>query len=34
MKLLEELQRDGVLQSHTNTQRLTVWRLKSLASGR
>lgn len=34
MKLLEEMQKDGILASHTNTQRLTVWRLKSLATGR
>lgn len=34
VKLLEEMQRDGVIASHTNTQRLTIWRLKSLASGR
>lgn len=28
VKLLEELQRDGILVSHTNTARLTVWRIK------
>ena len=32
-KLLEEMQRDGILMSHTNTQRLTTWRLKGLPSG-
>lgn len=31
-KLLEELQRDGILLSHTNTERLTIWRLKGLSS--
>lgn len=30
VRLLEELQRDGVLLSHTSTQRLTVWRLKGV----
>lgn len=33
-KLLEEMQRDGLIASHTNTQRLTLWRLKSLSTGR
>lgn len=31
VKLLEEMQKDGVVQSHTNTDRLTIWRLKGLA---
>ncbi|MFN0062941.1 MAG: hypothetical protein ACKVPX_10545 [Myxococcaceae bacterium] len=30
VKLLEEMQRDGVLISHTNTERLTLWRLKGV----
>ncbi len=30
VRLLEEMQRDGVLLSHTSTQRLTVWRLKGV----
>lgn len=30
LKVLEEMQQDGVLTSHTNTQRLTVWRLKGV----
>ena len=30
VKLLEEMQRDNILTSHTNTQRLTLWRLKGL----
>lgn len=29
-KLLEEMQKDGILISHTNTQRLTLWRLKGV----
>ncbi|HYV46740.1 MAG TPA: hypothetical protein VFA20_17870 [Myxococcaceae bacterium] len=28
VKLLEELQRDGIVVSHTNTARLTLWRIK------
>ncbi|MFT3838547.1 MAG: hypothetical protein QM723_16335 [Myxococcaceae bacterium] len=28
MKLLEEMQKDNILSSHTNTDRLTIWRLK------
>ena len=28
VKLLEELQRDGIVISHTNTARLTLWRMK------
>lgn len=28
VKLLEELQRDGIVVSHTNTARLTIWRMK------
>jgi hypothetical protein len=28
VKLLEELQRDGIVISHTNTARLTLWRIK------
>ncbi|HLL54941.1 MAG TPA: hypothetical protein VK447_15405 [Myxococcaceae bacterium] len=27
-RLLEELQKDGIVLSHTNTSRLTVWRIK------
>ncbi|MBI3181511.1 MAG: hypothetical protein HYZ28_05155 [Myxococcales bacterium] len=30
VKLLEELQHDGVLVCHTNTQRLTVWQIKGV----
>lgn len=30
VKLLEEMQREGVVTSHTNTQRLTTWVLKGL----
>lgn len=30
VRVLEEMQKDGILQSHTNTQRLTVWRLKGM----
>ncbi len=30
MRLLEELQKDGVLISHTSTERLTTWRLKGV----
>ena len=30
VRILEEMQRDGLLLSHTNTQRLTVWRLKGV----
>lgn len=33
MKLLEEMQKDGILLSHTNTSRLTVWRLKGVSVG-
>ncbi|MDQ3262246.1 MAG: hypothetical protein M3Y59_01095 [Myxococcota bacterium] len=29
-KLLEEMQKDGILISHTNTSRLTLWRLKGV----
>jgi hypothetical protein len=32
VRLLEELQRDGIITSHTNTARLTVWRIRG-ASG-
>lgn len=28
--ILEEMQKDGLLLSHTNTQRLTVWRVKGV----
>jgi len=30
-RLLEEMQNEGILLSHTNTQRLTLWRLKGVA---
>ena len=30
VRLLEEMQNDGILSSHTNTQRLTIWRLKGV----
>ncbi len=30
MKLLEEMQKDNILSSHTNTDRLTIWRLKGV----
>ena len=30
VRLLEEMQKDGILLSHTNTQRLTIWRLKGV----
>ena len=30
VRLLEEMQRDGLLLSHTSTQRLTFWRLKGV----
>ena len=30
VKLLEDMQRDNILISYTNTQRLTLWRLKGL----
>jgi hypothetical protein len=33
VKLLEEMQRDGVVASHTNTQRLTFWQLKGTKGG-
>lgn len=32
VRLLEEMQKDGLLMSHTNTQRLTVWRLKGVGA--
>ncbi len=32
MRLLEELQTDGVLISHTSTERLTTWRLKGVGA--
>ncbi len=32
VKLLEEMQRDGLVGSHTNTDRLTVWQLRGLGS--
>ena len=34
MRLLEEMQKDGILSSHTNTQRLTIWRLKGVGPAR
>lgn len=34
VKLLEEMQRDGQLASHTNTQRLTVWQVKGMRGGK
>jgi hypothetical protein len=33
-KLLEDMQRDGILISHTNTSRLTLWRLKGIGPQR
>lgn len=30
MKVLEEMQKDNILSSHTNTDRLTIWRLKGV----
>lgn len=30
VKLLEEMQRDGVVSSHTTSDRLTIWRLRGL----
>lgn len=33
VKLLEEMQRDGILISHTNTSRLTLWRIKGVGGG-
>jgi hypothetical protein len=33
VRVLEEMQRDGVLGSHTNTQRLTTWMLKGVTMG-
>lgn len=30
VRLLEEMQEDGLVVSHTNTQRLTTWRLKGM----
>jgi hypothetical protein len=33
MKLLEEMQQDGILVSHTNTARLTLWRLRGTSGG-
>ncbi len=30
VKLLEEMQRDGIILSHTNTARLTTWRVKGV----
>ena len=34
MKLLEEMQTDGLVASATNTQRLTTWRLKGVGPGK
>ena len=33
VKILEELQVDGIVLSHTNTQRLTIWSLKGINPG-
>ena len=33
VRLLEEMQNEGILLSHTNTERLTVWRLKGVGTG-
>lgn len=33
LRILEEMQKDGLLQSHTNTQRLTVWQIKGIGDG-
>lgn len=33
-KLLEEMLKDGILICHTNTQRLTLWRLKGVGAAR
>lgn len=30
VRLLEEMQKEGILASHTNTTRLTVWRIKGV----
>jgi hypothetical protein len=30
LRLLEEMQKDGLVMGHTNTQRLTMWRLKGI----
>jgi hypothetical protein len=30
VKLLEEMQKDGIVGSHTNTHRLTVWQLRGI----
>ena len=30
MRVLEEMQKDNILQSHTNTDRLTIWKLKGV----
>ena len=30
VKILEEMQRDGIIHSHTNTARLTTWRVKGV----
>lgn len=32
VRLLEEMQKDGLLVSHTSTQRLTFWRLKGVGT--
>ena len=32
VKLLEEMEADGMVESHTNTQRLTYWRVRGLRS--
>ena len=34
LRILEEMQKDGLLQSHTNTQRLTVWHIKGVGEPR
>ena len=33
VKLLEEMQKDGIVVSHTTTQRLTVWQLAGVGPG-
>ncbi len=33
VKLLEEMQEEGAITSHTNTQRLQVWRLRGIGPG-
>lgn len=33
LKILEEMQTEGIMLSHTNTARLTIWRLKGVGGG-